>query len=174
MTRYPNLTAPITLRGHTLRNRIVFGAHTANMAEAGLPGPRYAAYLLERALGGAAMIVAEPVPVHRTGVLTRGNFLHSDDAIIPHFQALTGPIKAAGAVILQQLYHVGAHGDDVFAQCCRITRLAEHIGDDRLNVLRWPINHPRPRKRHMFPHPCFLRLIFGKAIDRNAQHALRA
>ena len=60
------------MRGHTLRNRIVFGAHTANMSDKGLPGPRVAGYLLERALGGAAMIVAEPVPVHRTGVLTRG------------------------------------------------------------------------------------------------------
>ncbi len=111
MTSHPNLMKPLQLRGHTLRNRVVFGAHTANMAEAGLPGPRYAAYLLERALGGAAMIVTEPVPVHRTCVLTRGNFLHSDDAIIPHFQAVTGPVKAAGAVILQQLYHIGAHGD---------------------------------------------------------------
>ncbi len=111
MTSHPNLMKPLQLRGHTLRNRVVFGAHTANMAEAGLPGPRYAAYLLERAVGGAAMIVAEPVPVHRTGVLTRGNFLHSDDSIILHFQSLTAPIKAAGTVIIQQLYHVGAHGD---------------------------------------------------------------
>ncbi len=77
MTQHPRLLSPLTLRGHTLRNRIVFGAHTANMSDQGLPGPRFAAYLLERALGGAAMIVAEPVPVHRTGVLTRGNFLHS-------------------------------------------------------------------------------------------------
>jgi 2,4-dienoyl-CoA reductase-like NADH-dependent reductase (Old Yellow Enzyme family)/thioredoxin reductase len=111
MTQHPHLTSPLRLRGHTLRNRIVFGAHTANMAEQGLPGPRVAGYLLERALGGAAMIVSEPVPVHRTGVLTRGNYLHGSDAIIPHFQAVTGPVKAAGAVILQQLYHVGAHGD---------------------------------------------------------------
>lgn len=57
MTSFPNIASPIKLRGHTLRNRIVFGAHTANMAENGFPGPRYAAYLLERALGGAAMIV---------------------------------------------------------------------------------------------------------------------
>ena len=49
---------PLELRGRTLRNRVVFGAHTANMSEDGLPGPRYGAYLLERALGGAAMIVA--------------------------------------------------------------------------------------------------------------------
>jgi 2,4-dienoyl-CoA reductase-like NADH-dependent reductase (Old Yellow Enzyme family)/pyruvate/2-oxoglutarate dehydrogenase complex dihydrolipoamide dehydrogenase (E3) component len=103
--------APIELRGHRLRNRIVFGAHTANMSDMGLPGPRFAAYLLERALGGAGMIVAEPMPVHRTGVLTRGNFLHSTDEVIPHFRKVTEPVKAAGAVILQQLYHVGAHGD---------------------------------------------------------------
>ncbi len=111
MTGHPHLLSPIRLRGHTLRNRIVFGAHTANMSDMGLPGPRFAGYLLERALGGAGMIVAEPMPVHRTGVLTRGNFLHGTDEVIPHFRKVTEPVKAAGAVILQQLYHIGAHGD---------------------------------------------------------------
>ncbi|HQU68147.1 MAG TPA: FAD-dependent oxidoreductase [Albidovulum sp.] len=108
---HAHVLSPITLRGQTLRNRIVFGAHTANMSDAGLPGPRFAGYLLERALGGAGMIVAEPMPVHRTGVLTRGNFLHSTDEVIPHFRKVTEPVKEAGAVILQQLYHIGAHGD---------------------------------------------------------------
>ncbi len=111
MTAHPHLMSPIELRGQTLRNRIVFGAHTANMAEMGLPGPRFGGYLLERALGGAGMIVAEPMPVHRTGVLTRGNFLHSTDEVIPHFRKVTEPVKEAGAVLLQQLYHIGAHGD---------------------------------------------------------------
>ncbi|MES2845510.1 MAG: FAD-dependent oxidoreductase [Pseudomonadota bacterium] len=111
MTQHRHLLSPLHLRGHTLRNRIVFGAHTANMAENGLPGPRFGGYLLERALGGAAMIVAEPMPVHRTGVLTRGNFLHGTDDVIPHFRKITEPVKDAGAVILQQLYHIGAHGD---------------------------------------------------------------
>lgn len=111
MTQHRHLLSPITLRGQTLRNRIVFGAHTNNMAEAGLPGRQMAAYLLERALGGAAMIVAEPMPVHRSGVLTRGNFRAESDDVIAPFRALTEPVKAAGAVILQQLYHIGAHGD---------------------------------------------------------------
>jgi 2,4-dienoyl-CoA reductase-like NADH-dependent reductase (Old Yellow Enzyme family) len=111
MTTHPRLLSPLQLRGHTLRNRIVFGAHTANMSDMGLPGPRFGGYLLERALGGAAMIVAEPMPVHRTGVLTRGNFRHGTDEVIPHFRKITEPVKEAGAVILQQLYHIGAHGD---------------------------------------------------------------
>ena len=111
MTQHRHLLAPLKLRNHILRNRIVFGAHTNNMSDMGLPGPRMEAYLLERALGGAGMIVTEPVPVHATGVLTRGNLLHSSDEIIPHFQRITAKVKQAGAVICQQLYHIGAHGD---------------------------------------------------------------
>jgi len=111
MATFARLTSPLTLRHKTLRSRVTFGAHTANMSVNGLPGAQYGAYLLERAIGGAGMIVAEPVPVHRTGVLTRGNFLAEDDAIIPAFQKILDPIKDAGAVVLQQLYHVGQHGD---------------------------------------------------------------
>jgi 2,4-dienoyl-CoA reductase-like NADH-dependent reductase (Old Yellow Enzyme family)/thioredoxin reductase len=111
MIQHRHLLSPLELRGHTLRNRIVFGAHTNNMSDQGIPGPRMGKYLLERALGGAAMIVVEPVPVHRTGVLTRGNLLHSSDEIIKPFQKITDEVKAAGAVICQQLYHIGAHGD---------------------------------------------------------------
>ena len=51
------------------------------------------------------------MPVHRTGVLTRGNFRHSSDDVITPFKKIVEPIKATGTVILQQLYHIGAHGD---------------------------------------------------------------
>ena len=108
---FPRLFEPLTIRHRTLRNRIVFGAHTANMAEGGLPGERHLGYYRERALGGAAMIVVEPVPVHATAVLTRGNFRHGSDAIVPHFRKLTEAVRAEGAVVIQQLYHVGQHGD---------------------------------------------------------------
>lgn len=111
MSQHPRLLSPLQLRGQTLRNRIVFGAHTNNMSDMGLPGPRMENYLVERALGGAAMVVCEPVPVHRTGVLTRGNLAWESDEIIKPFQRVTSRIREAGAVAIQQLYHVGAHGD---------------------------------------------------------------
>lgn len=111
MTAHPHLMQPLEMRGKTLRNRITFGAHTANMSVEGLPGQRFGAYLLERALGGAGMIVAEPMPVHETAVLTRGNFRPGDDAVIPAFRKIVEPCQEAGAVVLQQLYHVGQHGD---------------------------------------------------------------
>ena len=102
---------PLTLRHLTLRNRITFGAHTANMSEEGLPGNQHLGYYLERAIGGAAMIVVEPMPVHAAARLTRGNFRHNDDAVISGFRRITDACKAEGTVMLQQLYHVGQHGD---------------------------------------------------------------
>ena len=109
---FPHVFEPLQLRQRTLTSRINFGAHTANMAEGGLPGDRHVGYYRERALGGAGMIVVEPVPVHRTAVLTRGNFRH-DDAIVPAFRRLTDACRDANpdVVMIQQLYHVGQHGD---------------------------------------------------------------
>jgi len=111
MTPYKNIFQPLELRHRRLDNRVVFGAHTANMSDMGLPGERHRGYYEERAIGGAAMIVVEPMPVHATAVLTRGNFRHCDDEVVPHFRKLTDTVHAHGTTILQQLYHVGQHGD---------------------------------------------------------------
>ena len=108
---FPYLFKPIEIRGKTLKHRLNFGAHTTNMSDDGIPGERSLHYYLERALGGAAMIVVEPVPVHRTAVLTQGNFQHEDDCIISHFRRITEACHEHGTVMIQQLYHVGAHGD---------------------------------------------------------------
>ena len=108
---FPHLAKPIKIGPKTLKHRLNFGAHTANMSEVGLPSERHLGYYSERARGGAAMIVCEPIPVHRTAVLTRGNFLHNDDAIIPHFRSITDTCHEFGTVMIHQLYHVGQHGD---------------------------------------------------------------
>lgn len=108
---FPSLFTPLTIRHCTLKNRIVFGAHTNNMAEGGLPSPRTIGYYEERARGGAGMIVVEPVPVHPTAVLTRGNYLPDDDRVVPAFRQLVEACRPHGPVMIQQLYHVGAHGD---------------------------------------------------------------
>ncbi|MCP5074537.1 MAG: FAD-dependent oxidoreductase [Rhodobacteraceae bacterium] len=108
---FSHIFNPVTLRHKTLKNRIVFGAHTTNMAADGLPGDQHLAYYRERAMGGAAMIVVEPMPVHPAAVLTRGNFRPCTDDVIPHFRRITDACHEFGTVMIQQLYHVGAHGD---------------------------------------------------------------
>jgi 2,4-dienoyl-CoA reductase-like NADH-dependent reductase (Old Yellow Enzyme family) len=108
---FPHLFSPLALRHLRLKNRITFGAHTANMSEDGLPGARHLGYYLARARGGCAMIVVEPVPVHATAVLTRGNFRHESDDVIAPFRRLTDACHEHGTAMIQQLYPVGAHGD---------------------------------------------------------------
>ena len=108
---FAHLFEPLDVGARRLRHRLNFGAHTANMSVDGLPGEQHLHYYLERARGGAAMIVVEPVPVHPKAVLTRGNFRAASDDIIPHFRPITAACQAEGALMIQQLYHVGAHGD---------------------------------------------------------------
>ncbi len=108
---YQHIFKTAQLRHKILKNRVVFGAHTTNMAVNGLPGDQHVAYYRERAMGGAAMIVVEPMPVHGAAVLTRGNFRHSSDAVIAPFRRITEACRPHGTVMIQQLYHVGAHGD---------------------------------------------------------------
>ncbi|HZF35635.1 MAG TPA: oxidoreductase, partial [Candidatus Angelobacter sp.] len=110
-SKFPHLFTPVKLGHLELKNRIVFGAHTANMSHEGLPGDRHFGYYRERARGGAAMIVVEPAPVHRTAVLIRGNFLAENDAVIPHFRRITDECHKHGTVMMHQAYHVGGHGD---------------------------------------------------------------
>jgi 2,4-dienoyl-CoA reductase-like NADH-dependent reductase (Old Yellow Enzyme family)/thioredoxin reductase len=110
-TQFPHLFQPLQLRHKTLRGRLNFGAHTANMSLDGLPVDRHLGYYTERARGGAAMIVVEPVPAHRFTQLTRGNFRAGDDSVIPYFRRITESVHEHGAAIIQQIYHLGAHGD---------------------------------------------------------------
>ena len=108
---FPHLFEPIALRHKTLRNRIVFGAHTVNMSLDGTPSDRHFGYYRERARGGAAMIVVEPVPPHPSGILIRANFRGQDETTVPHFRRITDECKSHGTVMIHQIYHVGQHGD---------------------------------------------------------------
>ncbi len=108
---FSHLFSPITVGHKTLKHRLNMGAHTANMSQARLPSARHKGYYLERAMGGAAMIVVEPVPVHRSGVFKRGCFLAESDAIIEPFRDIVDACHAYQTVMVQQLLHIGAHGD---------------------------------------------------------------
>ena len=44
-------------------------------------------------------------------MLTRGNFRHEDDSVIPHFRRITDECHTHGTVMVHQIYHIGGHGD---------------------------------------------------------------
>jgi 2,4-dienoyl-CoA reductase-like NADH-dependent reductase (Old Yellow Enzyme family) len=62
---YPKLFSPFDLAGHRLRNRIVHLAMTTASSQNGQVTPRHTRYFENRAKGGAAMIVTEPLAMAR-------------------------------------------------------------------------------------------------------------
>ncbi len=64
-TPYPSLFAPFALAGRRLRNRIVHASMNTHMAEATRVTERLIQYHANRARGGAALIVTEPISMAR-------------------------------------------------------------------------------------------------------------
>lgn len=58
---YPHLFSPIKLAGKSLRNRIVHGSMTTRFASDSRVSDRLVTYSANRAKGGAAMIISEPL-----------------------------------------------------------------------------------------------------------------
>ncbi|MEM7612745.1 MAG: NAD(P)-binding protein [Pseudomonadota bacterium] len=58
---YPLLFSPLTLRGRTLKNRIVHASMTTRYLRDGIPTDAFHYYYLNRARGGSAAIVTEPM-----------------------------------------------------------------------------------------------------------------
>ncbi len=58
---YPHLFSPINLRGLTLRNRVVHASMSTRYVSAGEVNERLIGYHVNRARGGAAMLVTEPL-----------------------------------------------------------------------------------------------------------------
>ena len=84
MTLYPSLFSPITLAGRRLRNRILHPAMSTVTAADGRVTDRLIQYHLNRARGGAALLVTEPVagaPHQKMGTRVRAWNAHDEDGL---------------------------------------------------------------------------------------------
>jgi 2,4-dienoyl-CoA reductase (NADPH2) len=106
---FPHLFQPITVRGVTVRNRIVSTAHDTNMAVDHLPSQAHVDYHEARARGGVGLIVMEANSVHPTAEI-HGSCIH---AYLPEavegFRMVSERVHAHGAKMIVQLAHQGVH-----------------------------------------------------------------
>ncbi|MEC8200314.1 MAG: NADH:flavin oxidoreductase/NADH oxidase [Pseudomonadota bacterium] len=103
----PLLFTPITIRGVTLKNRIVVSPMCQYNSDDGGPGDWQMMHIGRLAVGGAGIIFGE-----ETGVEARGRKTYKcagiwDDKHIPMFRKLTDFIKEQDAVPAIQLGHAG-------------------------------------------------------------------
>lgn len=108
----PDLFSPFTLKGTTLRNRIVMSPMTMYHAKDGCADDYHLMLLGARAAGGFGMVFAEQIaitPDGRTSTSCGGLY---EDAQIPSWRRVTKLIKQHGAVPAIQLGHTGRKGSE--------------------------------------------------------------
>ncbi|HEY3568253.1 MAG TPA: NADH:flavin oxidoreductase/NADH oxidase [Thermoanaerobaculia bacterium] len=103
----PILLTPLTLRGVTLRNRIVMSPMCQYSAEEGMCNDWHLVHLGSRAVGGAALIVVEATGVTRDGRISPADLGIWSDAHVEPLARVARFVHEQGAVAGIQLAHAG-------------------------------------------------------------------
>ncbi|WP_411107055.1 bifunctional salicylyl-CoA 5-hydroxylase/oxidoreductase [Streptomyces sp. cmx-4-9] len=128
----PPMFTPLTLRGLTLRNRVVVSPMDMYSAQDGVPGDFHLVHLGGRALGGPGLVMTEMVCVSAEGRITPGcTGLYTEEQAAA-WRRITGFVHTAspGTALGVQLGHAGRKGS---------TRLMWEGMDDPLPTGNWPL-----------------------------------
>ncbi len=102
-----DLLSPLTIRGVTLRNRIVMSPMCQYIARDGFADDWHLVHLGSRAAGGVALVIVEATAVTRDGRITHGDLgIWSDEHVAP-LARIARFVHSQGAVAGIQLAHAG-------------------------------------------------------------------
>lgn len=107
MATKPRLFSPLTLRGVTLKNRIVISPMCQYSSTDGFASDWHLVHLGKFAQGGAALVFTEAAAVEADGRITHGDLGIWSDDHIPGLQRISAFIKSQGSVPAVQLAHAG-------------------------------------------------------------------
>src|SRR3954463_6824778 len=102
-----NLLEPLTIRGVTLRNRIVMSPMCQYSAEEGMANDWHLVHLGSRAAGGVALVFVEATAVTRDGRISPGDMGIWSDQHIEPLARIARFVQSQGAVPAIQLAHAG-------------------------------------------------------------------
>jgi 2,4-dienoyl-CoA reductase-like NADH-dependent reductase (Old Yellow Enzyme family) len=142
--RFPRLFCPLSLRGVTLKNRILSTGHDTNLAAGGLVNERLVAYHRARAAGGAGLVIVQVSGVHETARYTSHLLMATGDESIPGYRKIAETCHGFGCKVFAQLFHPG--------------REIMESQDGSLPVAYAPSAAPNERF-HVMPAPMPLRLV---------------
>lgn len=103
----PHLFEPLTLRGLTLRNRIVVSPMCQYSANEGFVNDWHFVHLASRAVGGAALVFVEATAVSPEGRISPDDLGLWDDVHGVAFERVIRFVKGEGAAFGVQLAHAG-------------------------------------------------------------------
>ena len=105
---FPTLFSPIEIGGISLRNRVAHASIVSRFVKDGHPTQQLINYLGNRAKGGAAMVITEPVAMtfaNRNPDRLRG----WDDVAMDDFKRLADAVERWDSRILGQVQDPGRH-----------------------------------------------------------------
>ena len=106
--RYPHLFTPISLGPVRQDHRVIIPGHSMVHGDSsGLITERYHAYLVRRALGGAALVGIESAPVHPDSLTWTGQLELWRDEIIDPLARTAEAVHEAGSRLSIILWHGG-------------------------------------------------------------------
>jgi 2,4-dienoyl-CoA reductase (NADPH2) len=109
MSEYPHLLEPLDLGHVTLPNRVVMGSMHTGLEDHGRDFPKLAAYLAERARGGAGLIVTGGFAPNVEGTLyPRASKLTTRGEVERH-RLVTDAVHREGGLVALQLLHAGRY-----------------------------------------------------------------
>lgn len=129
-----DLLTPLTIRGVTFRNRIVMSPMCQYVADDGLASDWHLVHLGSRAVGGAALVIAEATAVTSEGRITPGDLGIWGEQHVEPLARIVRFVEGQGAVAGIQLAHAGRKAS------CDVpwkggARLAPEVGG-------WPVVGP--------------------------------
>src|SRR5438132_188045 len=102
-----DLLSPLTIRGITLRNRIVMSPMCQYIAEEGVASDWHLVHLGSRAVGGVGLVMIEATAVTRDGRITPGDLGIWGEQHVEPLARIARFVHSQGAVAGIQLAHAG-------------------------------------------------------------------
>jgi len=109
MSPYPHLLAPLDLGFTTLPNRVLMGSMHTGLEDRARDYPKLAAYLAERAAGGAGLIVTGGIAPNIAGWVAPFAGKLSARREVPRHRLVTDAVHAAGGRVCMQILHAGRY-----------------------------------------------------------------
>jgi len=134
-TKLSHLFAPLTIRGHRFKNRILSTGHMTVFLEDGNPSERLAAYHEARAAGGAALIITEAARAHPSGVSSRPSILAYRDDCIEGYRRIAGACHAHGCKVFGQLSHPGREMSEAADGTFAVAHAPSATPNERFHVM---------------------------------------
>lgn len=138
---FKHLFEPITIKGTTIRNRIMSTGHDTGLPTDGVVNEALVAYQEARAAGGVGLIVLQVSGVHETARYTTHLLMATEDRCIDGYRQVADAVHRHGATVFAQLFHPGREILEAPEGMAPVAYAPSASPNERFHVMPRPLNH---------------------------------